>query len=149
MPLETLFTICNTLSLVGWLLLIVAPRWQWTRRLICPVIIPFVFGLFYIVAIVSRLGQLEGGFGSLEQVGQLFENKYALLVGWVHYLAFDLFVGSWEVRDSQRLGISHWLVIPCLVLTFLFGPSGLVAYFVVRWAVAKQFVIDDDIAPVQ
>ena len=59
---------------------------------------------------------------------RLFGDEALLLAGWVHYLAFDLFVGSWEVRDAQRLGIPHLLVVPCLVLTFLFGPVGLLLY---------------------
>jgi hypothetical protein len=55
-----------------------------------------------------------------------------LLAGWVHYLAFDLFIGSWQVRDSQQRGIGHLFVIPCLVLTFLFGPAGLLCYLALR-----------------
>lgn len=55
-------------------------------------------------------------------------------VGLVHYLAFDLFIGSWQVRDAQAHGISHWFVIPCLILTFMLGPTGLLLYFVIRLA---------------
>ena len=55
-----------------------------------------------------------------------------LLAGWIHYLCFDLFIGSWEVRDAKAQGISHWLVIPCLFLTFMFGPVGLLLYFALR-----------------
>ena len=55
-----------------------------------------------------------------------------LLAGWVHYLAFDLFVGSWEVEDARARGVSHWLVLPCLLCTFLAGPAGLGLYLLVR-----------------
>ena len=55
-----------------------------------------------------------------------------LLAGWTHYLAFDLFIGGWEVRDAQRRGIPHLLVVPALVLTFLFGPAGLLLYLAIR-----------------
>jgi hypothetical protein len=140
---EALFTLSNGVALAGWLLLIVAPRWKWSARLICPVAVPFLLGLFYIGLLLSLLGRLDGGFGSLEEVARLFENRYALLAGWVHYLAFDLFVGSWQVRDAQRLGISHAFVVPCLVLTLLFGPAGLVLYFVVRWAAARNVSVED------
>jgi hypothetical protein len=54
--------------------------------------------------------------------GLLFQNRALLLAGWVRYLAFDLFVGSWEVRDAQQIGITHCLVIPCLLLTFSSAP---------------------------
>ena len=63
---------------------------------------------------------------------KLFRNEWLVLAGWIHYLAFDLFVGAWEVRDSQDRGISHFLVIPCLLLTFFLGPIGLLLYFTVR-----------------
>jgi hypothetical protein len=66
-----------------------------------------------------------------------------LLAGWIHYLAFDLFIGSWEVRDAQRLGLNHLLVIPCLALTFLFGPIGLMLYFLIRLAAKKQTVLEN------
>ena len=55
-----------------------------------------------------------------------------LLAGWIHYLAFDLFIGGWETRDAVRNGIPHLLVIPCLLLTFMLGPIGLLAYFALR-----------------
>src|SRR4051812_21348401 len=55
-----------------------------------------------------------------------------LLAGWTHYLAFDLFVGRWEVRDAQRRGIPHLLITPALVLTFLLGPAGFLFYLPVN-----------------
>ncbi len=62
----------------------------------------------------------------------LFSNRWVLLAGWIHYLCFDLFIGSWQVRDAAANNISHWLVIPCLFLTFMFGPVGLLLYFALR-----------------
>jgi len=140
---ETLFSICNTAVLPGWLLLVVLPRWKWTARLVTAVIIPALLGLVYLFLILTEFGKTEGGFGSLAQVQQLFANPAMVVAGWIHYLAFDLFIGSWEVRDAQRLGLSHWLVIPCLVLTFLFGPIGLLLYFALRAALKKQFVLGE------
>ena len=66
----------------------------------------------------------EGGFSSLDDVALLFSNPWMLLAGWIHYLAFDLLVGTWEARDSRDRGIPHLLLVPCLILTFLFGPPG-------------------------
>ena len=140
---EVLFSICNMSVLPGWLLLIILPRWQWTARLISSVIIPFLLGLVYLFLIVTEFGGTEGGFGSLAQVQQLFANPAVLLAGWIHYLAFDLFIGSWQVRDSQRVGLSHWFVIPCLALTFMFGPVGLLLYFSIRWIMKKQLVLGE------
>ena len=55
-----------------------------------------------------------------------------LLAGWIHYLAFDLLVGTWEARDSRERGIPHLLLVPCLILTFLFGPAGWLLYLGMR-----------------
>ncbi len=140
---ETIFSICNTAVLPGWLLLAILPRWKWTVRLITSVIIPALLGLVYLYLVLTQFGKTEGGFGSLSQVQQLFQNPAMLIAGWIHYLAFDLFIGSWEVRDAQRLGLNHLLVIPCLALTFLFGPIGLVLYFLLRWAAKKQILVEN------
>ena len=83
----------------------------------------------------------DGGFGSLAELARLFENPYLLLAGWVHFLAFDLFVGAWEVRDARRVGIAHLLVVPCLVLTFMAGPVGLLLYLGLRVAWKRQWMI--------
>jgi hypothetical protein len=76
----------------------------------------------------------EGGFSSLPDVARLFMNPWLLLAGWIHYLAFDLLVGSWEARDARKHGINHLLVIPCLILTFMFGPAGWLLYRGVRYS---------------
>jgi len=143
MSYETIFFICNTAVLPGWLLLTILPRWKWTARLITSVIVPALLGLVYLYLVITQFGKTEGGFGSLSQVQQLFQNPAMLLAGWIHYLAFDLFIGSWEVRDAQRLGINHLLVIPCLALTFLFGPIGLLLYFLIRLAAKKQTMVEN------
>jgi hypothetical protein len=144
MSAETLFSICSTLVLPGWLLLVFAPRWKWSARIIAGGVIPLLLALVYLYLLVAHFGESGGGFGSLAQVSQLFQNPYALLAGWVHYLAFDLFIGSWEVRDSQRLGIHHLLVVPCLALTFLFGPVGLLLYFLLRLIMKRRFIINEE-----
>ncbi len=55
-----------------------------------------------------------------------------LVAGWLHYLAFDLFVGGWIAREGERAGLPHLLLLPCFVLTFLFGPAGLLAFALLR-----------------
>jgi Domain of unknown function (DUF4281) len=129
---DALFQIVNPLVLPGWALLIFAPRWAWTQR-IAGAVLPLVLALFYLVTLVTGLREGGGGgFDSLQGVATLFQSRMALLAGWIHYLAFDLFIGAWEVRDAQQRGLRHWLVVPCLLLTFLFGPVGLLCYFGLR-----------------
>lgn len=142
---ETIFSVCSTLVLPGWLLLIFLPRWKWTARFIAACLLPLVLALVYVWLVVTNFGGSEGGFGSLAEVALLFRNPRNLLAGWIHYLAFDLFVGSWEVRDAQRHGIRHLFVIPCLVLTFLFGPAGLLLYFLLRYALRRTLFLGDNV----
>jgi hypothetical protein len=132
---ETVFSICSTLAVAGWVLLIALPRHR-LAHLVASVVIPLAIAGVYLVLIVQHFGRSDGGFGSLAEVTRLFANPAMLLAGWLHYLAFDLFLGAWEVRDAQRHGVPHLLVVPCLLLTFLLGPIGLLSYMVIRmrWA---------------
>lgn len=138
---DFLFTLANALALPGWVLLVLAPRWRGTKALVLSGAWPAGLALAYAVLIAAHyLGPhgAEGGFGSLGQVAALFQDPWALLAGWVHYLCFDLFVGAWEVRDAQRRGVPHWALGPALGLTFLVGPVGLLVYFGVRRILGKQ-----------
>ena len=129
---ELLFSIVNLAVLPGWLLLVFAPRWRHSAGLVSSVLIPGLLAATYVWLALRFFPGMEGGFGSLGDVRAAFGNDYILLAGWIHYLAFDLFIGSWEVRDSQRLRIPHLAVVPCLLLTFLLGPVGLLTYIVLR-----------------
>jgi hypothetical protein len=135
---DSMFKIGNNIALLGWLALICAPRWRWSAQLIAPVLIPAVMATLYVFTVATQFVHVPGGFSSLASVALLFQNRWMLLAGWVHYLAFDLFVGSWEVRDAQRVGIPHYLVVPCLVLTFLFGPMGWLLYFLIRVVARRE-----------
>ncbi len=143
MSAELLFSLCSTLVMPGWLMLLVFPKWLWTTRLITSFLIPAVLGLVYAGIFLAHAQVMPegGGFGSAAEVAILFSNPYLLTAGWIHYLAFDLFVGSWEVRDAQQQGVNHLLVIPCLLLTFLLGPTGLLLYLVIRTIKTRRFML--------
>jgi hypothetical protein len=143
---ETLFSIVNLSVLPGWLLLVFAPRWRYSAPLMCATLIPGLLAVVYLVLIGVSWGGAEGGFSSLAEVQQLFGYPYLLVVGWIHYLAFDLFIGAWEVRDSRRLGIPHPLVVPCLLLTFLFGPMGLLVYLIIRATRTRSLLIEEAVS---
>ncbi len=142
MTAQALFKIANSASLLSWLLLIVLGRRRAVPELVTGIIVPVLLALLYVVLLLAHLGGSHGNFSTLEGVAALFADPWLLLAGWVHYLAFDLFVGSWEVRDAVRNRISHFLVIPCLVLTFLFGPAGLLVYLCLRFALRRSIAID-------
>jgi Domain of unknown function (DUF4281) len=132
MTAEDIFALANFVALAGWLVLIIAGRTRWAGALVTGTILPLLLTVLYCGLIVTHWKDAEGGFGTLAGVQALFSNQWILLAGWVHYLAFDLFIGSWQVRDSKEHDISHWLVVPSLILTFLFGPAGLLLYFMIR-----------------
>ena len=90
--------------------------------------------MIYLAYIFFFIADAPGGFGSLAEVRKLFGKDELLLAGWVHYLAFDLFIGAWESRDSQRLQIPRLVMIPCYLMTFMLGPIGLLFYFAIRTA---------------
>jgi hypothetical protein len=117
---------------IGWLLLAVLPGRQWVTRVATGTAIPALFAALYVVIVVTTFAGAEGSFSTLRGVATLFANPWLLLAGWVHYLAFDLLIGTWEARDARERGVPHVALLPCLVLTFLFGPAGWLLYMVVR-----------------
>ena len=131
MTAEHLFSTLNLVTMAAWLPLVFVPRMRWATTVV-PVVMPSLLAVTYVVLVAATLPQSEGGFSSLAGVRALFDDPWALLAGWTHYLAFDLFIGGWEVRNAQRRGIPHLLVVPALVLTFFLGPGGLLLYLAVR-----------------
>jgi Domain of unknown function (DUF4281) len=134
---ETLFAFLNFGVMPFWALLIFLPHLKITDWLVHSVLAPIVLGAVYALLFASfTFGGTtlpEGaGITTLDGVMKLFTLKEAALAGWAHYIVFDLFVGAWQARDAQRLGLNHFLLIPCLVLTFLVGPVGLLAYLMIR-----------------
>ncbi len=127
-----IFSITNVAALCCWLLLIVFPGRAWVNRLVAGVAVPAAFAALYSIIIAMHFFGSEGGFSSLPDVARLFMNPWLLLAGWIHYLAFDLLVGSWEARDARERGVNHLFVIPCLIMTFMFGPAGWLLYLGVR-----------------
>ena len=122
--------------MAGWLALIVALFAKGARpRIIVATrfIIPVLFALAYVGLLTMGADAFkDGGFASITQVRALFMNDNALTAGWLHYLAFDLFVGTWIVEDGAQRGVAPWLIIPCLALTFMFGPAGYLLYLLLR-----------------
>lgn len=139
MTADQVFSICNTLVLPGWLLLILLPRWKLTDYIITGIIVT-ILALFYCYYIFGNLHPADfKSFGTLTGVMGLFTNKEAVLAGWIHYLAFDLMTGLFEVKNAQKHNVNHWLVVPCLILTFMLGPVGLLLFFILRMIKTKQY----------
>jgi hypothetical protein len=133
MGASTIFSVANTTALLVWIALVVGQRRTWVTHGLVP-IASALLSLTYVVIIATRFWSAPGGFSSLAAVSMLFSNNWLLLGGWLHYLAFDLLVGRWEAVDARERGITPWLVAPCLLLTFMFGPAGWLLYCGVRRA---------------
>jgi hypothetical protein len=144
MPLETLFKAANYAIIPFWLLLIIAPRWSWTQRLVHGPVVLLLLTPIYAYMLFGY-GQVPEGmeFRSLYGVMVGFSVPHIVVAGWIHYLIFDLFVGAWITRDSQRRGVSHFLVIPCVIATLMIGPVGLLFYVLVRFFSKRVLEFDE------
>lgn len=134
----TAFSLAGLLAMIGWAGLVLAAFVKPVRNYAWPAatfVIPALLGFAYVLLIQEGMRAADGGgFGSIAEVRILFANDAALAAGWLHYLAFDLFIGAWIARDGPRSGVPALLLIPCFALTFLFGPAGLLLFFVLRLA---------------
>jgi hypothetical protein len=129
---DAVFQFANTLALAGWVALLLSPLVPRLADRLAGLAIPLLLSVGYAGLVLAFWTSGEGGFGSLDQVAQLFQTRELLLAGWLHYLAFDLFVGAWIARTARESVVPFWLVIPCLVLTFLFGPIGFLVFTAIR-----------------
>lgn len=132
MSLEQMFTLANMIAMLGWLVLLMSPLIPVGAEWISGRLIPVLLSVVYTALILVFWGQGDGGFSSLPEVMKLFTQPELVLVGWVHYLAFDLFIGAWECRTARAERIRFWFVVLCLALTFMFGPIGLLLFTVIR-----------------
>ncbi len=132
MPPDTLFSTASMLAVLGWATLALSPLSpRWSDR-IAGLGIPLVLAVGYSALVLAFWSRAPGGFDTLPNVMALFTMPQIALAGWVHYLAFDLLIGAWIARTARDEEISHLLVLPCLVLTFLFGPAGFLAFTALR-----------------
>jgi Domain of unknown function (DUF4281) len=138
---DLLFTLASTLALACWLALAASLFLRAMRRLTwrtTGVAVPAAFAVAYLVLLPLGFAEApEGGFGSIAAVRALFASDAALTAGWLHYLAFDLFVGTFIARTGTESHVPPLLLLPCLALTFLFGPTGLLLFLVLRLVVPR------------
>ena len=132
MELETVFGLASQLAMLGWLVLAATP-YRFAVAKTIAVGVGLVLAAVYAALIGSFWGQGEGGFGSLADVQALFARPGLLLGGWIHYLAFDLLVGTWEREQAASIGLSRWLLVPCLFMTFMLGPVGWLLFMAMRY----------------
>jgi len=140
---ESLYLVFNYGVLPAWALLLFAPRWHWTQRIVHSILIPGILGAAYILLLFKESFPEGAGGSSLKAAMLVFTEPWLFLVCWIHYLVLDLFIGAWEVRDARRLAIPHLAVAPCLVLTNLFAPAGLLLYLLVRAFMRRTVTLEE------
>jgi hypothetical protein len=134
MSVETLFSLSSTLALAGWLTLLGSRFFPVLAQRISGIAIPLLLSVAYAGLVLAFWRNAAGGFDTLDNVMRLFTSREIALAGWIHYLAFDLLIGAWIVRTAEREAIAFLLIVPCLALTFLFGPVGYLAFSALRLA---------------
>ncbi|MBJ7446676.1 MAG: DUF4281 domain-containing protein [Brevundimonas sp.] len=141
MTADRLFDIANLIALLGWIALAFAPLAR-DRLVLAARVIGVALALTYAGLLIGSIvggGMSEGGgFTTLAGVTALFSRPEAVLVGWVHYLAFDLWVGAWAVEDAGKRGVPHWAMVPVLFLTLMAGPIGLLVYLAARAGLSRR-----------
>lgn len=133
MNLEVWFSTTSNFAMAGWLLLAIYPRRKAWVFSLTGLAMPALMGIAYAVLMIPNMADVDGaGYGSLSQVSALFSNDALLLAGWIHYLAFDLAVGTYIAMKSDDMGLSRIVQLPLLFLALMFGPVGLMAFVFIK-----------------
>ncbi len=136
---DAIFTFGNSFVLIGWLLLIVVPKWKHTQTIVIMCVVS-VLAVCYTFLILKDIQNFNAdSFSTLANVKALFESDGAVAAGWLHYLTFDLFIGAYIVKKSIGLGLSRWVYTLILPFSFIFAPIGLLIFLIVKTVKTKKF----------
>jgi hypothetical protein len=141
---ETFFQITNTLALVAWIALVLAPGRREISGLLCAVVVPAILAAAYVAVIGWKFatdGPPPGDVMTLAGLKRVFADDWVFAAAWAHYLVFDMVVGAWIARDAVRLGLPWPLRTLALVLTFLSGPVGFLVHVLGRVALRRTVAV--------
>lgn len=142
MSADDFYWYASIIIFVPWVLLIAAPRWKFTEPIAFGSAILLLLAAAYFTFDYLRDSTVEGSLISLDGLTNLFRSKAMLLTGWLNYLSFCLLVGTWQSHDARQENLPHVLVIPCLILTLITGPAGLLLYLIFRFFKTKDWKIN-------
>ena len=127
-----IFSIFNSLVIILWIFLVFFPKRKFTKLIVDYPYIPIVFSLAYIYFIAQVPQIFNADFSTLNGVLELFINSTpeSAAAGWIHYLAFDFWMGAWILKNSQKKSIPHVIIIFPLIFTFILGPFGILLYYI-------------------
>ena len=142
--IETLYMWINLGVLPFWFILIVFPQSHLSRIFVTS-IFPFLIlsGVYIFILYKSYLigYDFDGNFTlylGLNELSRLFEDHLYIMIFWTHFIALNLFIGGWIVKDSQKFSVNKVLLAIPLILTYLIGPIGLLIYWIIRIFYAKR-----------
>ena len=147
--IETLYYWVNLGVLPFWLILIFFPQ-SYICRFFVTSIFPFFIlsGAYIFVLYKSYLNSYDFDenfklYLGLESLSELFSSNLYLMVFWIHFIAINLFIGGWIVKDSQKFAVNRILLTVPLIITYLIGPIGLFIYWFIRIFYAKSVNLYD------
>jgi hypothetical protein len=139
----SIFSLCNGLALLSWIYLAIFAYRPMTYKILLGVCVALLC-VAYSVLVFRTLQPADfEKFNSLEGAASLMQLPGAALVGWIHYLAFDLMVGLFVAANAARHGIPQWAILPCLLFTFMAGPVGLLLYLLLRWFYTRSYFAEN------
>tara|TARA_B100002051_G_C16705717_1_gene623631 strand:- start:256 stop:729 length:474 start_codon:yes stop_codon:yes gene_type:complete len=147
--IETLYYWVNFGVLPFWLMLIFFPQSHLSRYLVTSVFpILVLSGAYVFILYKSFLSSYDFDenfnlYLGIDNISELFSDKYFLMMFWIHFISINLFTGGWIVKDSQKLAINKILLIIPLIVTYLIGPLGLFIYWLIRIFHAKSLNLYD------
>jgi hypothetical protein len=144
MNADSLFQLASIIAAVGWIILLIAsPFWPGYDKFVVGIIVTLLALIYSFLNFSNfHVSDLKA-FGSLEGIFGLYKNPYILLAGWVHFLAFDLFVAVWIKKNSVKYGIGHlWVVIP-IFFTCMLGPLGFLLYILIRSVKSRGYFLEN------
>lgn len=147
MNLDLIFNVSMGLCGFGWILLFAFPYHAVTKKLVHSGLIPLVISVIYTAMFAwdaSQGGAGGGSFWSLDGVHTLFAHKPLALIGWIHYLAFDMFVGAWATREAHRVKLPRLVLLPCQFVILMFGPFGFLLFMAARAVKTGDFFLRED-----
>jgi hypothetical protein len=132
--METLFSLSSLLVMPFWFMMIFLPAWKWTKRVIAsPWIIALAAALYAVLVLPGVLQILPAVMNpNLAGIQSLLGTPTGAIIAWVHFLAFDLFVGRWVYLDSRERNLSPLIVSPIMFFVLILGPLGFLVYLFMR-----------------
>ena len=142
--IETLYMWINLGVLPFWFILIIFPQSHLSRIFVTSIFPFFILGGVYIFILYKSYltgYDFDGNFTlylGLSELSRLFEDHLYIMIFWTHFIAINLFIGGWIVKDSQKFSINKVILAIPLIVTYLIGPIGLFLYWIIRIFYAKR-----------